>query len=707
MGSKWFQNSYRRLLLDMHIADWDERFLSKFDPKTLVDNLELAHFNTLTAFANTHTGLCYYPTKVGTEHRNTQGKDLLRQMIDEAHGSGMNVVVYYCLIYIEDYARKHPESRVVNAEGKSEQLLMGSAGVPRRFTVICPNNAEYRKFVVAQLTEICQNYDFEGVWPDMTMWPTVCYCPSCRARYAEEVGGEIPRIVDWTDPDWVRFQHKRQEWLVEFGNLVSSTIRQYKPEATIAHQSLEFTDDWLFGASVELSNVTDWLSADLYGDRLNLSFYGKLFYSLSNQKPYEHLNGWVYPSIHEHVLQRTEQYMRTIAFHDLLNGGAPATIDAIDPLGTLNRDRYVRMAPVQKDLIAYESQVGGEPRRDVAIFYSYDSLFDMADNGKPMIQAKYTFEPGRETKTPDAHRNGARTTARNLMDLNLPFGVITRKNLDELNKFQIVILPNMVMIHPDEIEAFRAFVEQGGSLYLSKLTSLVDYDGHLQPNFLLSDLAGVDYVGETGELTTYVSPTEEFAGLFGGFNADYPVTLHNTQVKVKAREGAKTVATITLPYTDPRGTPYAAILTDPPGNPTDYPAVVLNRYGKGKVLYAAGPLETWTYETQVQVFRNLLGLLENRPLVFETDAPKPVEVTLFDQPDRSRFVLHMINFPAEMPPVPISDIKLRVWMEGRTPTQVVSLPGGEPLDFAVQGDHVEFTAPKLESYLMLGIDYIC
>ena len=80
----------------------------------------------------------------------------------------------------------------------------------------------------------------------------------------------------------------------------------------------------------------------------------------------------------------------------------------------------------------------------------------------------------------------------------------------------------------------------------------------------------------------------------------------------------------------------------------------------------------------------------------------PVEVTLFDQPDRSRFVMHMINFPAEFGPD--LDIKLRVWMRP-TPKQVVVLPGGEPLDFTIQGDHVEFTAPRLESYLMLGIEY--
>jgi hypothetical protein len=388
-----------------------------------------------------------------------------------------------------------------------------------------------------------------------------------------------------------------------------------------------------------------------------------------------------------------------------MNHGAPATIDAIDPLGTLNRDRYVRVAKIMHDIELYEPHIGGNPQQDVAIYYSYDALFDMADNGKPMIQALYNFQPGKDFGSPSAHRNGALATAHHLMDHNLPFSVITRKNLAELNRYQIVILPNMVIIHPDEIAAFRAYVEGGGSLYLSKQTSLVDYEGHLQGNFLLSDLAGVNYLGKTSELLTYVAPVADCASLFEPFNAQYPVTLRSTQIKVKVHPGTRTIATVTLPYTDPRGTPFAAILTDPPGSPTDYPAVVLNHYGKGKVLYAAGPLEIWDYDSQVQVFRNLLGLLQTRPFAFESDAPKPVEITLFDQPERSRFTVNLINFPPDLPPVPVSDIHVRVWLNGRTPARLVELPGAEELLYTVRDGWAEFIAPRLDSYLMLALEY--
>lgn len=42
----WFSSDYRRNLVDMHIEDWDERFLSQFDPERYVEMLRLANITT-------------------------------------------------------------------------------------------------------------------------------------------------------------------------------------------------------------------------------------------------------------------------------------------------------------------------------------------------------------------------------------------------------------------------------------------------------------------------------------------------------------------------------------------------------------------------------------------------------------------------------------------------------------------------------------
>src|SRR2546425_7182657 len=96
-----------------------------------------------------------------------------------------------------------------------------------RYGVCCPNSP-YRDYVIGLVQEICSLYDFEGLRFDMTFWPAVCYCHYCQKRFADEVGGDLPRIINWEDPRWASFQRKREDWLVEFATTVTSTVRKRK-----------------------------------------------------------------------------------------------------------------------------------------------------------------------------------------------------------------------------------------------------------------------------------------------------------------------------------------------------------------------------------------------------------------------------------------------------------------------------------------------
>jgi len=75
--------------------------------------------------------------------------------------------------------------------------------------------------------------------------------------------------------------------------------------------------------------------------------------------------------------------------------------------------------------------------------------------------------------------------ARAILYNHLPFGVITRKDLKRLSDCQIIVLPDVIMLDKEEVEAFKNYVREGGSLYASKDTSLMTYDGLRQNNFLL------------------------------------------------------------------------------------------------------------------------------------------------------------------------------------------------------------------------------
>ena len=56
MKQQWYEKSFRRNLVDMHIEDWDERFLSRFSPEEYVENLKRAKIQSAMLYFHSHMG---------------------------------------------------------------------------------------------------------------------------------------------------------------------------------------------------------------------------------------------------------------------------------------------------------------------------------------------------------------------------------------------------------------------------------------------------------------------------------------------------------------------------------------------------------------------------------------------------------------------------------------------------------------------------
>ncbi len=206
----------RHILVDMHIPDWDERFLSKFDARRMVDLYCKAGADAVMTFCNSHVGLCYWPTKVGKEHERTRGGDLVGETVRLLHERGIAACAYYSSIFNNWAYARNPSWRLV-------PLAEGSFfGDGSRYGIRCPNNPEYRVFQLAQVAELSSSYPFDAFFFDMVFWTDICGCEHCRRRYRDEAGAEFPVTIDWFSQDWCRFQSARERWLAEsFGELTA------------------------------------------------------------------------------------------------------------------------------------------------------------------------------------------------------------------------------------------------------------------------------------------------------------------------------------------------------------------------------------------------------------------------------------------------------------------------------------------------------
>lgn len=687
MAEKWYQSAYRRNVVDMHITDWNEKFLSEFDSKEYVKMLILSQVKSAVVYAHSHVGLCNYPTKVGHTHQGFKGRNILGEVIELCHQSRIDAVVYFSLIFDSWAYQNNPDWRIIGVDGKG-------AAENRRYGVCCPNSP-YRDYAAAHTEEICKNFNFEGIRFDMTFWPTVCYCPHCKKRFAEETGGgKIPEVINWKDPLWVSFQRKREEWLIDFARLLTSTVKRIKPGVSVEHQASTYQQGWRLGVTEGLTEQNDFLQGDFYGDALQGSFVRKLFHNLSKNLPYGFETSFS-PSLQNHTANKSKELLRAKTYASLADGGAFIFIDAIDPVGTLNKVVYERMGEIFDETKEYEKYLGGNLCQDVAVYLSTESKFDFADNGKTVDA------PNLSTKMP--HVDGALNVCKSLISSHIPFGVVTKKNLDGLSRHQLLVLPNILMIDKEEVEALENYVHSGGNLYASKYTSLISKDGIRKDDFLLADLFGVSYLGETKESFTYMAPVEGENHLFSGYSQKYPLGLEGSQVMIEAKKDVKVLGKIVLPYTDPKDTNrYASIHSNPPGINTDYPAIVLNQFGKGKAIYVTGDLEN--SDLHRKIFINLIKLLTNS-FSFEAKAPQPVEITAFHQEDKRRFIINLINFQKELPNIPVDGIKVKMRLDEKSAQRLVVLPEEKELDYKIKNDYAEFTVPRLETFLMLALDY--
>ena len=689
MDMAWYKNAYRRNVVDMHIADWDERFLSQFDARAYVDMLKLAQADAAVVYAHSHVGHSNYPTKVGHPHASLKGRDIVGEVVGLCHSENIAVVLYYSLVY-DDYAyRKNPDWRIIGDPDARTGVAENS-----RYGVCCPNSP-YREYARSHTRELVGRYQAEGVRLDMTFWPAVCYCQHCQARFAQEIGGDLPTVIDWGGERWVAFQRSRERWLTDFATYITEGIKNVNPSVTVEHQASTYTANWRFGVTHDMASANDFLQGDFYGDILQGSLARKLFTNLSPNLPYGFETSFSV-SLNNHTAKKPRELLQAKASACLADAGAFVFIDAIDPVGTLNPAVYERMGRVFDETKAYEPYIGGELCQDVAIYLSTESKFDPADSGKPVHGSSLSHTM--------PHLDSVMGALRALVRHHIPYGVITKRNIGALDRHKVIILPDVLMMDEDEVSAFRQYVQSGGKLYASHTTSLVSKEGVRHWDFALADVFGVSYAGETAEDFTYIAPCQGSETLLGDYTAQHPAAIPSSQYLLSTHEGAKALGTLTLPYTNPsEPRRYASIHSNPPGICTAYPSIVINRYGSGLAVYSAARVEALS--TLEEVFAELLLLMEDR-YTFRSDAPGAVELTAFHQPERRRYVIGAVNFQKELPNIPVDAITIRFRPPQRQPiSRLLLLPEEQEWPCRRSDDEVIFTVPRLDTLHMFAADY--
>ena len=625
---KWYKGVYRRNLVDMHIADWDDEFLSQFNADDYYANLVKAKIKSPMIYLQSHTGLCHYPTKSGKTHAwFAKNPRALNTLIDKCKAGGMKVVGYYSLIFNNWAADAHPDWKMMDVDGKEWR------DYGQRYGLCCPNNQEYRAFVVTQMQEMAELFpNLDGIFYDMPYWEVVCHCPSCKARWKKEVGGEMPKKLDWKDEKWRIFVRKRQEWMAEFAMFASRQSKQILPFATCElNFAAGIACDWLAGSTEGINEACEFTGGDLYGDLYNHSFTCKYYYGITKNQPFEYMTCRCNKLLREHTVSKPEidleaEVMLTAAHH-----GASLIIDAIDPVGTLDPRAYERLGRVFEKQIPYEKYMAtGELCAETAVYF--DSWTQFSGDGKA------------------ANKECALYAARTLMENHIPVKVIANGNMENLSQYQMIIAPALDDFNNPEVLKLVEYVKEGGTLYLSGKS-----ESRLIKEFFGGKITGETY-GDSpyqhvfkgyNEVQAYVTPIDEkYAAYFGEFNGKYPMPI-SYKLPILENTDGEVKATVVMPYTDPDdNTMYASIHSNPPAKATNLPAIIEKNYGKGKVVWSAATIERDERDNFKEIFAKIVKA--NVQIKINVQASKFVESIIFKDEDTYYLNLFDLHFAQDL-----------------------------------------------------------
>ncbi len=668
--------------MDMHIDDWNPDFLTRIDIDEYVAALKDAGVQAAMIKGRPHTGLAYYPTKIGRMHKGLKGFDFFGEMIRACHENGIAAEGYFTQIFDNWAYEAHPDWRVITEEGKNMREYRGQDNFKTgRYGIVCPNNPGYREYVEGCLTEMTSQYDFEGIFLDMTFYPEVCYCPSCRKRYLEETGKELPRVIDWQDPDWKAYAYKRDEWIADYAKFATGCVKKIRPEVTVEHQFSRITGSWVDGSSEMLMDYVDYAGGDYYGGFLQQTFINKYYKSVSPNLPFIYHTSRCDPELVYHTTTKTEEELLLHVITALVHNGAFLLVDAINPDGSIVPEVYHGlMKKIYAQTRQYEPYVSGDLIHDVSIWFASHAKYDPNETGIGIMEK--SFNPHYYAEAPTA-------CASVLRENNIPFDVIGTRNIRD-DEAKVLILSHVANIREEEMDEIEAFLAKGGSLYISGPIA----------NPRLEKLLGVKVTGRTAHDFTYMSPTEAGAALFEGFGHLTPLTIDRHQVEIEVVDDTDltVLATQTLPYTMTNTYDFAAIHSNPPGIYTEKPCVILKKLGSSSIIWSAAPIEMSRPYMSRQVFCRMIDSLRGEAS-FTSNAPKFVEVLGWKKDGETYFAV--INEQEESPVVPMYDITIEVKC---AENKAVLLPDAAELETRKTEDgRLEIRLPKLEIFQILKL----
>ncbi len=580
---------FRQVHLDFHTSPHISNIGGAFDKKEWQAALKRGHVNSINIFSKCHHGWSYHPTKVGRQHPHLK-IDLLRAQIDACKEIGITTPIYVSAGLDCVAGELHPEWREMSPEGKIGPIL--DAG----FHKMC-FNTPYLDYLCEQIREVNEMFpDGDGIWLDI-IHQGQCCCKWCMAIMERE-GLDATR-----ESDRLRCA---QMGLDRYYRMATESARSRDPKKPVFHNSGHVyrgrRDILKYFSHMELESLPTggwgydhFPIAAKYCNNLGLDFVGMTgkFHTTWGE-----FGGFKHPNALRYECAAMLAY------------GAKCCIgDQLHPEGKMDESTY--------DIIgrAYEEVEAKEPWcRGV------QNVAEVGLLSSASVHYRYESDPD----------IGA---SRILLEGHILFDVLDTEM--DFSKYKLLVLPDDIVISDPLKTKLDQYLAGGGKLFLTGKSGM-DAEGK---RFVFD--IGADYFGENELAPHYCLPAESIRPEF----VNSPVVVYAHSQKIKATSGAS-LGRIFDTYFNRNYKHFCSHQHAPAQpNPSGYDCGVI----KGNILYLAHPIFT-NYRAMGNVpckdyILNALRHLLGQDTTFSGNLPSPARVTVTEQKDQHRYILHLLYAP--------------------------------------------------------------
>jgi hypothetical protein len=669
-NTQWFLDSYRKLFFDYHTYEAARDVALHFDSEKWAEQLE----NSLVQAVSLHTvcnkGWRYYRKgNIGYVHpKLPDGLDMVEEILNSCHKRGIKVIAYFNVMATETALKYHPDWILTRENGEQSNIVSLFSGY-------------FEEMLLPQLEEFNTYYKVDGIFFDF-LWVANPDDVHAKKKFCDVTGDEYPKSEE--SLSWPKYI----KWLLSEGE----RLRNEAIEAIhVGNTETLVGINWSYNyrqPEVPPENL-GFLTLDIMpNDQVNEgSFIAKNWATLD--KPFDIMTtaflGWwgdwgVKPA------ETMKQECATV----MANGGRTWIGYQIRPEfevepALMNEFRKTFQFVKERENICY----GADVIPYIAILHS---------------KANHFTEGYRLTLGGQSLRGAHKM----LMESGFHFNILDEETLfDNLDKYQLVILPDQRYINSELSDALKKFVNNGGSIIGTQLTSTLDENFKFTGNYLLSDLFGIDYRGKYNHDHSFIEIKNEV------LKPDVlciPQQAFGECVLIKETT-AEVLANLWEPLMMEDGRYIHE--SSPPGKYSGSPAITVNKYGKGKAVFLSNDIfgayylrPQWNLKN---IFRNLLNEVIPEKLI-EIHGPGNVEVVLAEKDGAKQ--VHLVNhyrdktigdsYSIAENVLPVYDIKIKIKAE-QVPGSVVLIPERENLNFKYENGYVSFTIPKLHIYTIAVI----